>query len=263
MTDNESTIESAGVPPMPVKEVSLGQRILQASVVVAIIAVLVALLLPAQRGRNGAQRSVCKNNLKLIGLALHIYHDDFGNFPSAYIPDIYGNPMHSWRVFLLPHLDQAPLYNQYRFDEPWDSAHNRQLGEAGLPVFTCPTDADGDRMKRRRFDTSYVAVIGDRTAWQGARPTALRDFKDGTSNTLLVVEVANSGIHWMEPRDLHVSQMASKINAKSGQGVSSRHQGVAYALMADGSVRSLSDTMSENVLQSLLTINGGEEIPEF
>jgi prepilin-type processing-associated H-X9-DG protein len=212
---------------------------------------------------EASRRSQCKNNLKQIGLALHNYHERHGCFPPAYIADADGKPMHSWRVLLLPYLDQAAIYKQYRFDEPWDSPHNRLLAETVVHVFNCPSDIHHHAPPGSPHDTNYVAIIGDQTAWPGVRPMTFVEMKDGTSNTLMVVEVANSGIHWMEPRDLHVLQMAPKINAKSGQGISSRHAGGAHVLFADGSVRYMLDTLSEDVVRSLITVNGGEVVGGF
>jgi prepilin-type processing-associated H-X9-DG protein len=74
----------------------------------------------------------------------------------------------------------------------------------------------------------------------------------------MVVEVANSGIHWMEPRDLHVGQMTPRINSKSGQGISSRHPGGAHGLLADGSVRYIPELLTAEELRAWLTRNGGE-----
>jgi prepilin-type processing-associated H-X9-DG protein len=67
----------------------------------------------------------------------------------------------------------------------------------------------------------------------------------------------------MEPRDLHVSQMASTINPKPGQGISSLHKGGAHILMGDGSARFVSDKTSPEVIRGLLTINGGEQVGKF
>jgi len=80
--------------------------------------------------------------------------------------------------------------------------------------------------------------------------------------TLQLVEVANSGIHWMEPRDLHVGQMAPTVNPRAGQGISSGHKGGAIGLLADGSVRFLSENLPAETIRGLLTIQGGETIPE-
>ncbi|MFN0056356.1 MAG: DUF1559 domain-containing protein [Planctomycetales bacterium] len=80
------------------------------------------------------------------------------------------------------------------------------------------------------------------------------------SLTLHVVEVADSGIHWMEPRDLHVVQMSPRINSQSGQGISSKHTGVAHILFADGSVRLITESVSVTTIGRFMTINGGEVI---
>ena len=91
----------------------------------------------------------------------------------------------------------------------------------------------------------------------------MRDIRDGLANTLLVAEVANSGIHWMEPRDLHVVQMAPTINAKSGQGISSRHTGGAHALFADGHVQFVIESLSAADLHALLTAGAGDMTTAF
>ena len=97
-------------------------------VVIAIIAVLIALLLPAvQAAREAARRSQCVNNLKQIGLAMHNYHAQQNKFPGAAITNKQGKPLLSWRVAILPLLDQQGLYEKFKLDEPWDSPHNRAL----------------------------------------------------------------------------------------------------------------------------------------
>ncbi|MBI3860276.1 MAG: DUF1559 domain-containing protein [Planctomycetia bacterium] len=205
------------------------------------------------------RRSTCRNNLKQIGLALHNYHETYGCLPPAYIADANGRPMHSWRVLLLPYLDQTPLYQSYRFDEPWDGPNNSKLAKIALPIFCCPSDEHNSGTNAARCNANYLAVVGDETAWPGPRPTTIGEMKDGTSETLLLIEVTNSGIHWMEPRDLHVLQMAPSINAKAGQGISSRHKSGANSLMADGAVRFLPDSLPAETLRGLLTIDGGEK----
>jgi hypothetical protein len=205
---------------------------------------------------RASKRSQCKYNLNQIGVALHNYHDIFGCFPPAFIADENGRPIHSWRVLILPFLGQVPLYNKYRFDEPWDGPNNSKLAGTILPVYNCPSDDHGE--SNPSITTNYVAIVGGETAWPESGTTVFGDIRDGTSNTLLVVEVANSGIHWMEPRDLHVVQMAPTINAKSGQGISSRHTGGAHGLIADGSVRFIADSLSAEDLRAWLTAHAGD-----
>ncbi|HEX5104689.1 MAG TPA: DUF1559 domain-containing protein [Pirellulaceae bacterium] len=216
-----------------------------------IFLVLAGLMLPSvQTTRTPSVRGMCGNNLLQIVLALENYHDVYGSFPPAYVADESGRPMHSWRVLLLPFIEHEDLYKQYRFDEPWDGPNNRQLARSISRVYACPADhRDG------RPETSYVAIIGPHTAWPGDRPVRRADMKDGPSNVLLVFEVKDSGIHWMEPRDLHVNQMAPAINAPHGQGVSSKHPGCAQAAFADGRVRQLPDNLPPSYLRSWMQID--------
>ena len=230
-------------------------------IALVVVGLLVAVLWPPlQSRRDASPRTICKNNLHQIGLALHNYHDKFGCFPPAYIADERGRPMHSWRVLLLPYIDQAPLYNLYRFDEPWDGPNNLQLARHTIAAYQCPTDAK-ERDTPQNW-TTYVAVIGPHTCWPGSESVSISDiFSDGTSQTLLVVEVRDSGIHWMEPRDLHVTQMSPRINPSHGQGISSHHGDGAGGVAADGGVRYFSEQLSPSELTSLLTIDGKEPEP--
>jgi hypothetical protein len=221
---------------------------------------LVLLILAVQEAREAARRICCPCHLKQIGLALLNYEAANGSFPPAYIADADGKPMHSWRVLLLPYMEYHHIYDQYRFDEPWDGPNNRKLHDVILEMYRCPSEDNKTMSKQDRTMTSYVAVVGPRTAWPGSKSTKLADFSDGTANTLLIVEVADSGIHWMEPRDLHVLQMNPKINSKSGQGISSHHPGEACVVFADGCVRFLSDDLPPKTVKAMLTIDGGEEV---
>jgi hypothetical protein len=209
--------------------------------------------------RTPSHRSYCSNNLQQIAIALHNYHDTYGSLPPAYIADESGRPMHSWRVLILPFLEEKALYDQYRFDEPWDGPNNRQL-EAYMPrIFRCPSDPGA---KPDSTLTSYLAVVGPGTAWPGEKSRTFRDIKDGTSQTLLVVESHNSGIHWMEPRDLHTGQMAREINPTHGQGICSCHPECAGVAFVDTSVRFLeAKEVSHTALDALLTIAGDEDEP--
>src|SRR5687768_16011634 len=107
--------------------------------------------------------------------------------------------MHSWRVLILPQFGRKDLYDQYKFYEPWDGPNNRLLGPALKRVYSCPSDNT-----KQPTETNYVAIVDPGTAWPGVKAMTYSDFKDGTASVLHVVEVHNSGIHWMEPRDLHV-----------------------------------------------------------
>jgi len=208
-------------------------------------------------GREAARRSMCNGRLKQIGLALHNYHDRFGCFPPAYVADADGRPLYSWRVLILPYVEQKPLSDAWNFDEPWDSPNNLSVSQTPLDLFLCPSDEQSTAGPGSPM-TSYLAIVGPETMWPGSEARAFGDVSDGTSNTLLVVEVHNSGVHWAEPRDLHVDQMAAVINPEAGQGISSAHEHGANVLFADGSVQFLSSETSTATLKALLTIAGGE-----
>lgn len=223
-----------------------------------VVGTLYLLFAPAiwNDGRGPSRGTICRLNLSQIVFALQSYHDDYGTFPPAYIADETSRPMHSWRVLVLPYLEHETLYKQYRFDEPWDGPNNRKLAGQLVRVYSCP-----DEKWKRTTETSYVAIVGPHTAWPGDKGRKLSEFADGAANVLLVVEVHDSGIHWMEPRDLHVTQMATTINAPHGQGISSEHPNRAHAAFADGMTRWLPDSLPADVLHSWINVDDGT-LPE-
>ncbi len=141
----------------------------------------------------------CDNNLKKLALALHCYHDHYGCFPPAVVRSAEGKPVHSWRVLILPYLDCAALYEQYDFSEPWNGPNNRQLVSEMPCCYCCPS---AQRKNPEQHVTNYVAVTGPGTFWPPQGAARRQDTKDGMCNTLLLVELNNSDICWMEPRDL-------------------------------------------------------------
>jgi hypothetical protein len=196
------------------------------------------------------------------------YHDIYGSFPPPFVADANGRPAHSWRVLILPQLldrDDLPLLGQYQFDEPWNSSHNLDVGRKINALedfpYRCPSEDHQPDQKPQPDETSYLAVIGPHTIWRPEQPVALREIVDGTSNTLSVVEVAQSGIHWLEPRDLHVQQMSPRLNDWRGQGVRSSHENPggrsAHAALCDGTVRMLDPELSSEALKQLLIIDDG------
>ena len=221
-----------------------------------LVLVVIMLLLPGVgRARPAARRMQCANNLAQIEKALFQYHEKHGCFPPAYIADKNGRPMHSWRVLILPFLDQEALYKQYHFDEPWDGPNNRKLHSIPMPIYRCPSDGPVSQTM-----SSYVAVVGAGTAWPGATSAKLADFSDGANQTIMLVEMVNSGIHWMEPKDLDFAKMPMAINAKSGKGISGEHARGANVAFADGHIEFLKDDTSPALLRALLTIHGGEHL---
>jgi hypothetical protein len=236
-------------------------------VVGVLVVVGAALLLwPAVRdAREAARRASCIGQMKFFGLGMLNYHDAHGCFPPAYFADAEGRPAHSWRVVLLPEQEETALYERYRFDEAWNSPHNRALAD-GLPIgmsgvvpwYHCPTDRDSDWL-----DTSFVIVVGPATFSPGPTGRRLADFTDGSSHTIAIAEMAESGIPWMEPRDLDFDHMSFHVNDWSRPSIRSRHPGIANAMFGDASVRSIHEDIDPEVLKGLLTADGGEPVGEF
>ncbi|HVX15022.1 MAG TPA: DUF1559 domain-containing protein [Pirellulales bacterium] len=222
-----------------------------------VVPMLIALLLPAvQAAREAARRSQCNNNLKQIGLAMQMYADNYNSFPPAYIADENGRPMHSWRVLILPYLEQSSLYDRYNFDEPWDGPNNSQLASLMPAAYRCPSDPAASPTGTM---TSYAAITGPGTLFDADIPSSFATIRDGTSLTLMVAETDGADIHWMEPRDLDMNQMTLQVNGGPTD-ISSSHPGGAVAVFADGHTTFLRDSITAEMLRALMTKNGGEPI---
>jgi hypothetical protein len=195
----------------------------------------------AEAARQAARRTQSANNLRQLGLAMHYYHDSYKRFPPAvlYGPD--GKTPYSWRVALLPYLEQKALYDEYRFDEPWDSPHNRKIAETVVPIYRSPADKPGSAY------TSYFALVGPGTAFGGEEGTRFADIQDGSSNTVLFVE-ARRAVPWTKPEDIAYDP-EKPIPALGGffpRGFN--------AAFGDGSVHFLSDSIDEKALRALIGI---------
>ncbi len=225
-------------------------------VMVVCSGVLAALLLPAvQAAREAARRTTCANNLKLIGLAMHNYHDVYKTIPPAFIPDEDGEPERSWRALVLPFLDQQPLHEQYDFNESWDAAENQFAVATDLPTYRCPSDPASSPTQ-----TSYVLLTGPGTIFEEGKQPRIRNILDGTSNTILAVELSGAGINWCEPRDLDIDEFVAMFGVNAAGNTASPHPGGLNVLMADGAVRFVSFSMDAGQAKALATCNGGEEI---
>ena len=214
--------------------------------------VLVGLLLPAvQSARTAARRVSSMNNLKQVGLAMHNSHDVYRKFPGDIVADD-GTPLLSWRVAILPFIEQSQLYDQFKKDEPWDSPHNLKLLEQMPNTYQHPG------MQVDSGQTVYQRPVGKQFIMEGHGGTSMREILDGTSNTIMVVESpADAAVPWTKPSDLKVDleNLLGSIVGWDRQGLN--------VLFADGSVRYIAATVDLEVLKALLTRNGAEVIGAF
>ena len=155
---------------------------------------------------------------------MHNYHDVHGHFPSAVVIGPDGKTPHSWRVELLPFLDELKLYNQYRLNEPWDSPHNQVVLRNMPEVFRSPF-AD-----EKSTNSSFYAFVGRGTIFDGTKALAIQEITDGTSNTLMFVE-AKRAIPWTQPADIPFDP------AKPVPQIGGSVKGHFAAACADGSCR--------------------------
>ena len=210
-----------------------------------------AIMLPAvQASREAARRAQCTNNLKQIALAMHNYHAANNAFPRPAITDKQGKPLLSWRVAILPYIEQGPLYEKFKLDEPWDSPHNQALLKYIPNTYLCPS-----RARAESFTTTYQVLKGPGALFEDGKGVPINEITDGTSNTLMVVE-AKQEVPWTKPDDLSFGPAADA----SLLGVGSSHSGGFNAALADGSVRFIGNTINPIVFRTLVTRGGGEVV---
>ena len=206
--------------------------------------------------RENAGRSQCSNLIRQLVLSFHNYHDINGKFPPPFTVDADGKPLHSWRILVLPYLEQNELYKQIRLDEPWDSEHNKQFHDKMPWVFKCSTNTLGNPQR----DTVYCMVVGkDMIGVPDGKGIRVVQITDGTSNTMLIAE-RKTPVCWMEPVDILQEHAYLGVN-KHEFGIGSEHSGGANTGFADGSSRFIKDDIDLKILKAILTKAGGESVP--
>lgn len=209
--------------------------------------------------------------MRVIGHALQTYHEWYGCFPPAYIADENGRPMHSWRVLILPFLEEPGLYNSYDFSEPWDGPSNRRLAltRPTPDIYCCTTDAENNRAAGL---TTFVAIVGDNTMWPGTEGRSLGDVTDGAENTLLFVEAPDAAVPWTQPRDLTVDELVGRVDAEKRrskrfayheEGPFIYTSGDWMVLFADNHRECFYEPPAADLLAAMATATGGEKIPRI
>ncbi|WP_207396221.1 DUF1559 family PulG-like putative transporter [Bremerella alba] len=172
-------------------------------VVAILLFLIVMLVLPNfSRSRTVARRYATQNRLKSIGLALHNYHDTYDMLPPAYVVNAEGEPLYSWRVLLLPFLEEKELYEQFDLEKPWWSDHNRALLDKMPTVYASPFSSGSTEEEGK---TPYRAVVDTHEQRTVLRPTEGRPFKDvsdGLSNSVMAIGDPSRLVEWTKPEDI-------------------------------------------------------------
>jgi hypothetical protein len=211
------------------------------------------------------QRRHSADNLFKIGQALHAYHDAKQGLPPAYLLDKSGKPGLSWRVAILPFIEQEELYKEFHLDEPWDSEHNIKLLEK-MPKFYAPVVAT-----KEEHVTYYRVCVGERTAFPpGNKENRGRTLQqitttDGTSNTFMVVE-AGEAVPWTKPDEVpfHADKVwpdpSRAPEAKDMPRLGGQFPDGFHAVMCDGSGYFFRKETPPRVLAGLIVYNDGQVI---
>jgi hypothetical protein len=203
--------------------------------------VLVALLLPAvQAAREAARRSQSQNNLRVLALALHSYHDTYDTLPPAVVTDANGKPLYSGRVLLLPFMEQQALYDAFDLTKAWDSPENSEISQTSIKTFIDPSSPNPAPGK-----TDYLFVTGKGTVFEDDKAVDFQSITDGLSNTIVLIEAKNQNASWAEPKDIDFSQPMALPPGN--------HPGGNIAAFGDGSVQFIGSTRSPEGVRKLAT----------
>jgi hypothetical protein len=219
--------------------------------------ILVGLLVPAvQKVRESATSLQDANNLKQLALAMHEHHDNYKKFPPPAICDKAGKPLLSWRVAILPFIEENELYKQFKLDEPWDSDHNKKLIARMPPPFRLMS-----AQPEGSTDTHFRVFVGPNGAPSALfrnpmTGTSIRAITDGTSRTIMIA-AADDAVPWTKPDELKYDPQQPLPKLKL------LRRGYLVGL-CDGSVWRVPETVTERQLRAAITRDGGEadRLPE-
>lgn len=197
----------------------------------------------------------CMSNLQRIAIALNAYASDHGTYPTPVVTDAAGKPLYSWRVLLLPYLDEVNLYASFKLNEPWDSINNAPL------VAMCPAVYISPASLGNTSQSSYVLITGPGTIFPSTGPLKPAQISDGQSQTLLVVETDNTFNEWSKPFDIDIAKLNLRIGASGTHKIGGTHSEGATAVFADGQPAWLSVNLPATIVDAAITPNGNEAIP--
>ena len=214
-------------------------------------------LRPLVLGFRNSQHTIwgnqCSMNMRTLTQALQKYAEEKGTYPPAWTTDAEGKPLHSWRVLLLPYLDEEELYNSIRLDEPWDSEHNREAHAKMPTLYRCPSSRSASNAT-----TTYSLIVGPNTYPAGPGTIKPEDVTDTPNVTIMLVERKNP-ICWMKPEEVSEETALKGINIDRGIGSDHLRPGANVSFF-DATIRFIGNNPPLDALKKILTYNGGEDI---
>jgi prepilin-type processing-associated H-X9-DG protein len=224
------------------------------------------LMLPAvPSAREAARRMACANNLKQLGLGIHLSKDagiDLTNAQTSNSPEVEGGPDVSWRVKLLPFVEQSHLKEAYRSEQPWDSDANWELAQKRLSVYSCPSEPPQMNPKGGRY-TSYAMLNHSNRQEDKPKSVQPRNAARPNTNGIMLMESCGANLIWTEPRDVDLdtfkwslqpeNEAVRRMPWNSRNIGSSLHPHGTQAAFVDGSVRFLSETTDPELLRRLIS----------
>lgn len=201
------------------------------------------LLYSTQKVREAAARMKDQNSLKQLSLAGLNYHDANAKFPAA-------DGKLSWRVYLLPYIEQDVTFRQFNLNEPWDSATNKPLASRPIQTFMSPSEvAPGP-------DTRFRVFVGPNTMFRPQQPPMrIGDITDGTSNTFYIVEAGDT-VPWPQPKELNYDR-TGPVPA-----LGHPHRNGFNVAFVDGSVRFIKSGVSDSALRAGIEPTDGKPFIE-
>lgn len=212
--------------------------------------IAVGLMLPAvQSARGVAFQARAGNNMRMLGVAMHNYHAVYNKFPAGASTDAQGKPLLSWRVLILPYIEQQPLFDQFHLDEPWDSEHNRAL----IPLMPEMYATPGLEQVNSQGMTVYLLPTGEKVLFDVTRDPRISDVLDGTSNTIMIVEAnPDRAVTWTKPDDLVVDM------EQPWAGLGGVRPGGFQAIFGDGALHFIKSDTSPDTVRAMFTPAGNE-----
>ncbi|HEX3152886.1 MAG TPA: DUF1559 domain-containing protein [Gemmataceae bacterium] len=186
------------------------------------------------------------NNLKQFALAFHNFSDANKELPANQMSKD-GKPLLSWRVQILPYIEQDELYKQFKLDEPWDSPNNKKLIDK-IPAIYVPL-----RGKAEKGQTFYQVFGGKHGLFPPGFKYSLATIPDGTSNTFMIAE-AGKPVIWTKPDDM-------VFDGKTVPELGGMFDGKFHAAMGDGSVMRFRKNADQDTLKMLIDPADGAVLP--